>query len=206
MQIFGGSFRSCTDPFVTDPSLCFGTFGSPSPMPMPPPMLPPFPPLPSQPPLPPPPPPLELQPSALPLDDAIPIPANRRQLKGGGSADALLKGAGGWGMYLSGERRWQNPPFGSFDDFGKSMLLLLVCATGDDCAYRRFLNPLCRLPLPPPFAASLCRLTCRSRSESHVQSTKGRSSILLPPSLSRRGSDHVLGDGLRRTRRAARSQ
>ena len=29
-------------------------------------------------------------------------------------------------------RQWKNPYFGSFDDFGQAMLLLLVCATGDD--------------------------------------------------------------------------
>lgn len=31
-----------------------------------------------------------------------------------------------------GTRQWVNPSFGSMDDIGQAMLLLLVCATGDD--------------------------------------------------------------------------
>ena len=31
-----------------------------------------------------------------------------------------------------GPLEWKNPTFGSFDDFGHSMLLLFVMSTGDD--------------------------------------------------------------------------
>ena len=43
-----------------------------------------------------------------------------RALKGGGTGDG------------TGERIWRNPAFGSFDDFGSAMLLLLVMSSGDD--------------------------------------------------------------------------
>ena len=46
-----------------------------------------------------------------------------RQLKGGGS------GGGGNGVVLPVS--WQNPSFGSFDDFGSAMLILFIAATGD---------------------------------------------------------------------------
>ena len=51
-----------------------------------------------------------------------PQPQQRRgrALKGGGSDDG------------TGERIWRNPTFGSFDDFGSAMLLLLVMSSGDD--------------------------------------------------------------------------
>ena len=56
---------------------------------------------------------------------------HHRMLKGGSShAERELKGAGS-GSHV-GPSTWDNPAFGSFDDFGQSMILLLVLATGDN--------------------------------------------------------------------------
>ena len=42
-----------------------------------------------------------------------------------------LKGSDGETDLGAGVREWGNPEFGSFDDFGQAMLLLLVMSTGD---------------------------------------------------------------------------
>ena len=53
--------------------------------------------------------------------------SRRRRLKSGGGGSG-----GGWdgGSEVVGTI-WMNPPFGSFDDFGSSMLLLYIMSTGD---------------------------------------------------------------------------
>ena len=52
---------------------------------------------------------------------------------GGGGLRAWrrLKGGGGNGGAASGPAHWSNPPYGSFDDWGQSMLTLYVMSTGD---------------------------------------------------------------------------
>ena len=52
---------------------------------------------------------------------------------GGGGLRAWrrLKGGGGNGGGATGPAHWANPPYGSFDDWGQSMLTLYVMSTGD---------------------------------------------------------------------------
>ena len=50
---------------------------------------------------------------------------------GGLRAWRRLKGGGGKGGTSDGRVVWANPPYGSFDDFGQSMLTLYVMSTGD---------------------------------------------------------------------------
>ena len=64
---------------------------------------------------------------------AVQAPARttRRRLKGPKKVSGRrLKGGGG--LSAGGNNTWGNPVFGSFDDFGQSMLLLLVLSSGDN--------------------------------------------------------------------------
>ena len=55
------------------------------------------------------------------------LSSQRRRVPG-----RMLKGGGAGGEEAGGEREWSNPPFGSFDDFGQAMLLLIVMSSGDN--------------------------------------------------------------------------
>ena len=55
--------------------------------------------------------------------------SSRRQA---GIPGRLLKGGASGGEEVGGERTWSNPAFGSFDDFGQAMLILLVMSSGDN--------------------------------------------------------------------------
>ena len=82
--------------------------------------------------------PYTIEPSPSPIDDPYPRgPAshaepNARYTKARAAhriSGRRLKAGGG---AFTGPREWTNPIFGSFDDFGQSMLLLFVISTGDD--------------------------------------------------------------------------
>ena len=54
----------------------------------------------------------------------------RQELRRGGAARRQLKGGGG-GDDKELPTEWINPPYGSFDDWGQSMIILYIAATGD---------------------------------------------------------------------------
>ena len=55
----------------------------------------------------------------------------RQELRHGGASRRQLKGGGGGGDDKELPKEWINPPYGSFDDWGQSMIILYIAATGD---------------------------------------------------------------------------
>ena len=126
MQMFSGTFGICSDTAINDPMLCV-----PDPMPLPPSSPPPLPPSspPAAPRAPMPPPPMAPVPPTPPWSQRPVVESE------GGVEEHFVTRARrleGTPSLMPGERVWANPLFGSFDDFGQAMLLLLACATGDD--------------------------------------------------------------------------